>query len=72
MATVSDDAKDKLKILKRILEINPDNAQAKEALRRLGVEPERLMGGATTSEPEPSVEEAIPLPPIPGMDDDIP
>jgi tetratricopeptide (TPR) repeat protein len=76
MATVSDDAKDKLKILKRILEINPANEQAKEALRRLGVEPERLTG-KVAPEPEPipespTIDDDIPLPPLPGMDDDIP
>lgn len=70
MATVSDDAKDKLKILKRILDINPDNTQAREALRRLGIEPERLTGEAVTHEPEPTVEEPLPEPPM--ADDDIP
>jgi tetratricopeptide (TPR) repeat protein len=38
MATLTEDTKDKLRILKKILDINPDNERAKEALHRLAAD----------------------------------
>ncbi len=51
MATITDGNTDKLRILNRVLEINPDNTRAQEAIRRLG-------GDASIDPPEP---EAAPI-----------
>lgn len=60
VATVADNNKDKLRALKRLLEINPDNNNAREAVRRMGLTPEQVLGvsaqEATPPEPEPEPE----------------
>jgi tetratricopeptide (TPR) repeat protein len=48
MATVAPNTKEKLVALRRLLQINPQNENALEALRRLGVPPERLLDTQTT------------------------
>ena len=47
MATITDDTKDKLRILKKILDINPNSERAKEAIRRLAADQKK------TAEPPP-------------------
>lgn len=49
MATITEGASDKLRILNKVIEINPDNERASEAIRRLG-------GGQDV------VEEEVPIP----------
>lgn len=44
MATVAPTNKEKLVALRRLLQINPQNQNALEALKRLGITPERLLG----------------------------
>ncbi len=52
LATVTEAREDKLRILKKVLELNPENAQARQALVRLGVD----IGGTPTGEPAPTAE----------------
>ena len=55
MATITEGATDKVRILNRVLEINPDNERAQEALRRLEGEDEALEEAIEVSEPESGV-----------------
>lgn len=61
MATITDGNADKLRILNKVLEINPDNDRAQEAIRRLG-------GGDTSAEPD----EPAPVEPIPSEPESAP
>lgn len=49
MATITDGNDDKLRILQRVLEINPDNSRAQEAMRR-------IEGDTPSADPEPQAE----------------
>lgn len=59
VATVAANTKERLIALKRLLQINPQNENALEALKRLGIPPEKLLGTAPPSpqsQPEPVAE----------------
>jgi len=67
LATVTESRDDKLRILKKVLELNPDSPAARQALARLGV------GSEPESESAPPEEEPIPEPdfiPAPAFDPD--
>jgi len=56
VATVAADTKERLIALKRLLQINPQNPNALEALNRLGIPPEKLLGTAPPPPPPPEPE----------------
>lgn len=86
MATITEAPKDKARILRKVLEINPDNDKAAEALRRLEAEeapaappvPANPFSAALDEEAEASFQEEvdlddIPLAPLPSaVSDDEP
>lgn len=56
LATVAPDTKQRLLALRQLLQINPENKNALEALSRLGIPPERLLGTTPKPELEPEPE----------------
>lgn len=74
MATITEGADDKLRILNRVLEINPDNERAAEAIRRLGgiqdlaEEEEAVPEPELEAEPEIFAEPELESEPEPQMD----
>lgn len=62
MVSLTPDSRDRLRILKRVLEINPKNEKARELATRMGVPPEKLIA------PAESADRPAPPPASSGMD----